>query len=277
MMGRFSRIIAIVLVGALLAADAPIRVTGQVLDYEKGFVFFTTGDGFRVASNVEILDLTSGHPSARAPHPRDYARVTFDPAGEVTEIELTSNVLPNQMTYLPLQKFTVALSPSEPNPDLALPTPRPGSHGLLNTFTGRLVLVGFTVEVPPETPLTDEVYIMTDQSGWNPQSIRMDRVDALHFRIVRQIASGTHFKYLYTRGSLATEERDRNRLEATPRDFLVADADTKTIPDVVYGWADQNGPGGFQIPTSIPTPFNPAPFPNLPPRPHPTHEPNERH
>jgi len=276
-MGRLSRIVAIVLVGALLAADAPIRVTGQILDFEKGFVFFTTGDGFRVAPNVEILDLTDGHPSARTPHPRDYARVTFDAAGEVTEIELTANVLPNQMTYLPLQKFAVALSPPAPNPDLALPTPQPGSRGILNTFTGKLVLVGFTVEVPQETPLTDNVYLMTDQSGWNPQAIRMDRIDALHFRIVRRIASGTHFKYLYTRGSLATEERARDRLEATPRDFVVYDADTKTIPDVVYSWADQNGPGGFQIPTSIPTPFNPAPFPNLPPRPQPTHAPNGHH
>jgi len=31
-------------------------VTAQVLDFEKGFIFFTTGDGFRVAPAVVITD-----------------------------------------------------------------------------------------------------------------------------------------------------------------------------------------------------------------------------
>jgi hypothetical protein len=270
---RFLRAIAIVLVAALIAVDAPIRITGQILDYEKGFIFFTTGDGFRVAPNVTILDLKTKHPSARLPRPRDYAQVSFDSAGQVTEIDLTSDVLPDQTAYLPLQKFVVAASSPVPNPDLALPTP--DSHGYITKYTGRLVTVKFTVEVPASTPVTDNVYIMTDQSGWNPQAIRMDRVDALHFQILRKIASGTHFRYLYTRGSLATEEQGANRLEAVPRDFLLHDANTRNVPDTVYGWADQNGPGNIQLPTSIPTPFNPVPFPNLPPRPGPTHGPRQ--
>jgi hypothetical protein len=273
MSGRFSRVLALVLAAALIAADSPIQITGQILDYEKGFVFFTTGDGFRVAPNVTILDLKTKRPSARLPRPRDYAEVSFDSAGQVTEIDLTSNVLPDQTAYLPLQKFVVAASSPVPNPDLALPTPAPNDHGYVPEYTGKLVTVKLTVEVPASTPITDNVYIMTDQSGWNPQAIRMDRIDALHFQIQREIASGTHFKYLYTRGSLATEEIGRNRLEATPRDFLLHNADTWTVHDTVYGWADENGPGNIQLPTSIPTPFNPLPFPNLPPRPVPTHGP----
>ena len=271
--GRFFRIVALALVGALIAADAPIHITGQILDYEKGYVFFTTGDGFRVAPNVTILDLKTKHPSTRAPQPRDYAAVTFDSTGEVTEIDLTSDVLPDQAVYPPLQKFVVAASSPVPNPDLAQATPRPGRHGIMDVYSGKLVKVTFTVEVPLGTSLTDNVYLMTDQSGWNPQAVKMDRIDGLHFQIVREMASGTRFKYLYTRGSLATEERGRNGLEVTPRDFVVADADTKNKGDEVYGWADQSGPGNIQLPTSIPTPYNPAPFPNLPPRPNPTHGP----
>jgi len=267
MIRLFSRVVAVALVGALLAADAPIRVTGQILDYEKGFVFFTSGDGFRVSPNVTILDLKSQHSSTHPPRPRDYARASFDPTGLVTEIELSPSVLPAEASFAAVQKFAVALSTPVPNPDLALPTPAPGFHGRMRTFTGVLVPVRFDVQVPPGTPLTDNVYIMTDQSGWNPQAIRMNRVDPQHFSIVRQILSGTHFKYIFTRGSLSTEELGRNRLEVQPRDFVLSDTDVKVVPNVVYGWADQNAPGGVTLPNSIPTPFNPQPFPNLPPRP----------
>ena len=40
-----------------------------------------------------------------------------------------------------------------------------------------LVAVAFVVTVPPTTPLNDDVYISTDASGWNPQAIKLDRID----------------------------------------------------------------------------------------------------
>ena len=55
-------------------------VTAQLLDYQGGYVFFTTGDGFRVSPSIAIVDYASGKP-AGTPQPREYARVTFDPAG----------------------------------------------------------------------------------------------------------------------------------------------------------------------------------------------------
>ena len=39
--------------------------------------------------------------------------------------------------------------------------------------------VTLVVEVPANTPFTDDVYVATDTSGWNPQAIRMQRVDGV--------------------------------------------------------------------------------------------------
>ena len=46
-------------------AAAPVTISGQLLAYQDGFVFFTTGDGFRVAPNVTILDEQTKHPATR--------------------------------------------------------------------------------------------------------------------------------------------------------------------------------------------------------------------
>ena len=122
----------------------------------------------------------------------------------------------------------------------------------------------FKVLVPPTTPLTASVYITTDQSAWDPQAIRMDRIDALHFQITRRYNSGTHFNYLYTRGSLSTQERAETGIQRAPRSVLVTDADVRAINDTVYEWTDGNVGGLQPQPESIPTPYNPKPFPNLP-------------
>jgi hypothetical protein len=258
------RALAAVLVLAIaIAADAPLRVTGQLLDYEKGFVFFTTGDGFRVAPGARILEFTTGTPADRTPVPRDWARVTFDATGTVTELELSRTALAPEGDFEAVRRFAIALSTPAPNPDLAPVTP--GPNGVAQTFSGRPVLVTLRVLVPPTTPLTAIVYITTDQSAWNPQAMRMDRIDALHFQLTRRFNSGTHFRYLYTRGSLDTQERGQNGLQRLPRTEIITDADARTVSDTVYDWADGGTNGQQPQPQSIPTPYNPAPFPNLPP------------
>ena len=122
------------------------------------------------------------------------------------------------------------------------------------------------MQVPPYTPFTSSIYIATDQSGWNAQAIPMDRVDALHYQITRRFNSGTIFRYLYDRGSLQSQEIAQNGLARTPRNVVVTDADVRVIRDTVYAWQDA-APGGLnQVqPQIMPTPYNPAPFPNLPP------------
>lgn len=254
----------------LLAASASsIVVSGQLLAYQDGYVFFTTGDGFHVAQDVVIRNAKTGGPTALHPGPRIWARATFDATGRVTELDLSREPLPAQGSFADVARFAVALSSPVPNPDLlaAVMTPPPGQTTVATQhFSGRPVLVTFIVQVPPYTPFTSSIYIATDQSGWNAQAIPMDRVDALHYQITRRFNSGTVFRYLYNRGSLQTQEIAQNGLARAPRALVVTDADVRVLRDTVYAWQDA-APGGLnQVqPQIMPTPYNPAPFPNLPP------------
>lgn len=254
----------------LLAAGASVVVSGQLLAYQEGYVFFTTGDGFRVAHDVVIKDAKTGAGTAVKPAPRVWARATFDSSGTVTELDLSRSPLPPQGSFDDVARFAVALSTPVPNPDLLknIETPPPGEPQTVAAsqhFSGRPVLVTFIVQVPPYTPFTSSVYISTDQSGWNAQAIPMDRVDALHYQITRRFNSGTIFRYLYDRGSLQSEEIAQNGLARTPRELVVTDADVRVIRDTVYAWQDA-APGQVNQPQPqvMPTPYNPAPFPNLP-------------
>jgi hypothetical protein len=251
---------ALLILVIAVAADGQIKVTAQLLDFEKGYVFFTTGDGFKVAPNAPILDYKTGGVSTASPGPRDWARATFDATGLVTQLELSKTPLAPEGDLASVHRFAIALTPTVPNPELA---PSAGDRSR-QSFTGKPVPVTFTLRVPPTTPLTASVYITTDQSAWNPQAIRMDRIDALHFRIMRYFNSGTRFKYLYTRGSLSTQELGENGLQKQPRTLLVTDSDGRAVGDDVYEWADTPAGGAQPQPDSIPTPYNPVPFPNLP-------------
>jgi hypothetical protein len=264
-------VLAIVLIAApfYAAQGASIVVSGQLLAYQGGYVFFTSGDGFRVAQDIVIRDAKTGGTTTLKPAPRIWARATFDSSGTVTELDLSRTPLPPQGSFDDVQRFAVAISTPAPNPDLLAyaPTPGPGETPLpTQQFSGRPVLVTFIVQVPPITPFTSSVYITTDQSGWVAQAIPMDRVDALHYQITRRYPSGTIFRYLYDRGSFQSKEVAQNGLDRTPRDFIVPDADVRVIRDTVYAWNDEVNGGVNQVqPQIMPTPYNPAPFPNLPP------------
>ena len=107
------------------------------------------------------------------------------------------------------------------------------------------------------------------------EAIAMTRVDGLHYEISRRYPSGTIFRYLYDRGSFQSKEVAANGLDREPRRFIVPDADVRVIRDTVYAWSD-TVPGGVNQgqPQIMPTPYNPAPWPNLPasyPPPQPPH------
>lgn len=256
----------------LVAAGPSIVVSGQLLAYQEGYVFFTTGDGFHVAGDVAIKDAKTGGATALKPAPRIWARATFDGSGTVTELDLSKSPLPPQGSFADVARFAVAISTPAPNPDLLknIETPAPGEPQTVAAasqhFSGKPVLVTFIVQVPPYTPFTSSIYISTDQSGWNAQAVPMDRVDALHYEITRRYNSGTIFRYLYDRGSLQAQEVAQNGLARTPRELIVTDADVRVIRDTVYAWQDA-APGQVNQPQPqvMPTPYNPAPFPNLPP------------
>ncbi|MBV9719533.1 MAG: hypothetical protein JOZ77_09440 [Candidatus Eremiobacteraeota bacterium] len=258
----------------LLAAGPPVVVSGQLLAYQDGYVFFTTGDGFRVAHDIVLRDAKTGAASSIRPAPRVWARATFDPSGTVTELDLSRSPLPPEGSFDDVSRFAVALSTPVPNPDLLrnVVTPEPNDLGgpssvaSIVQFSGKPVLVTFIVQVPPNTPFTSSVYITNDVSGWNAQAIPMDRVDALHYQITRRYNSGTIFRYLYDRGTFQSQESAQNGLQRPPRQLIITNADVRVIRDTVYAWQDSVAGGVQQVqPQIMPTPYNPAPFPNLPP------------
>ena len=100
----------------LLAASSSIVVSGQVLAYQDGYVFFTTGDGFRVAHGVAIRDAKTGASTTIHPAPRIWARATFDPSGAVTELDLSRTALPPEGSFADVARFAVAASSPIPNP-----------------------------------------------------------------------------------------------------------------------------------------------------------------
>ncbi len=267
MIRRALSLFVAVLAIVLIAAGPSIVVTGQLLAYQDGYVFFTTGDGFHVAHDVVIHDAKTNGPTSIVPGPRLYARATFDATGTVTQLDLSRSPLPPEGSFDDVSRFAVALSSPVPNPDLIPTTPAPGQSIApeFRHFSGRPVLVTFTTQVPPNTPFTATVYITTDASGWNAQAIPMDRIDTLHYQITRRLNSGTIFRYLYDRGSFQQVEVAQNGLQRVPREIVVTDADVRVIRDDVYAWIDSTTGGYNQSPTGVPTPYNPAPFPNLPP------------
>jgi hypothetical protein len=260
--------LALMLIAASVVSAASVVVSGQLLAYQGGYVFFTTGNGFRVARDIMIRDAKTGGPTTIHPAPRVWARATFDSSGTVTELDLSRTPLPPEGSFADVSHFAVALSSPVPNPDLlqAVETPAPGSSvASIVQFSGKPVLVTFIVQVPPNTPWTASVYITTDVSGWLAQAIPMDRVDALHYQITRRYNSGTIFRYLYDRGNLQSQEVAENGLQRTPRQLIVTNADVRVIRDTVYAWQDTVPGGVNQVqPQIMPTPYNPAPFPNLP-------------
>jgi hypothetical protein len=250
---------AVTLLGVAAPASTYVA-TAQILDYEKGYLFFTTGDGFHVAPNVVIV---GGEPAARR-----FARVTFDSSGVVTKIEVANSAFPPEGDPSRIHRFAVTISTPAPNPDLGAPP----TTSCGRVIPGRRVTVTVNVEVPPTTGMTDQVYMTTDQSGWNPQAYKLDRVDALHYRAAFRFYSGTVLHYLFDRGSSQSIERGEDGLDVKPYLLCIGDADVQAVGKKIYHWGDEASSGVPAIPQTMPTPYNPAPFPNLPtPPPVPVH------
>jgi len=253
------RLLALLCVLLLAVTGTGTVVTARILDYERGFVFFTTGDGFRVSPNVQILQYGSNTAAPSPPRVRQYARVTFDDSGIVTKIEVSDRKLPAEGDLSAVHRYAVALSAPVPNPELAQPPPT-----TCRVQAGKKVVVTFNIEVPASTKITDQVYMTTDQSGWNPIAYHLDRVDALHYRAAMRFLSGTLLKYLFDRGSARSTQVGENGIEMTPYTLCVGDADAQVVGKRVYRWGDETPSGTLPVPQTMPTPFNPAPFPNLP-------------
>jgi hypothetical protein len=232
----------------------PLYFTGQLLDVRDGYVYFTTGDAFKMVEPVHVTDLDTGLPTTVEPRTLLYARATLDPkAGEVIELAITKHYLRNSSFEQVAQFISVR----------STPVPAPELQGQ-ERVTGRPVAITFFAEVPPTTSFSDNVYLSTDAGGWNAQQYKLDRIDATHFRLTLRLNSGTKLYYRYTRGTWNSVERGRDGLEPPPHYLFVHEVDAQRVTTQIFYWSDSN-PSQPQVgPDSIPTPFNPNPFGALP-------------
>jgi hypothetical protein len=230
-----------------------VRFVGQLLDVRDGYVYFTTGDAFKLSATLKLADYTTGGPTTLQPQPRVFARAILDPSShEVVELDLTTTRLKSDATYSAVVKQSIATKP-------VINGSAPEIAGVL--VTGKEVAVEFIVTVPPSTPIGDSVYIATDSSGWNPQAIKLDRIDGSRYRATRRLASGTRFVFRITRGTWNSVEVGQDGLEIAPHTIFVREVDAQSYPVTVYGWSDnRNGAPQAAQPGAIPTPFNPNPF-----------------
>lgn len=100
----------------------------------------------------------------------------------------------------------------------------------------QLVDSAIDVYVPPRTPPSDDIYISTERSGWSPSELRMDRVDARHFRLVLKLHRGARVAFRVTRGSFGTVERDAAR--ALPPAHVANGEPNAEVRVDVAAWAD---------------------------------------
>ena len=212
-------------------AGAQQTASGTFLALQGGYLFLTTGKSYPALPNATVKD-AAGAVAAGPPPFGATVSLALDATGHV-------------------QTITLAATSTSSKAPAAGPTPR-------------AVGITFTVRVPETTGLNDVVYLTSGESNWNPLAVRMDRVDAQHFRATITVTPGAHFRYLYTRGNSPTLERGANGLERVPRILTVADEGPHLIDDTVEHWGDELGTGLLPAPQSTPTPYNPAPFPNLP-------------
>ncbi len=237
-----------------LAQSQLVRFSGQLLDVRNGYVYFTTGDAFKLAATPKLADYDTGGPTALKPAPKVFARAVFDAATkEVVELDLTRKRIAQDAAYA-----TVALPLTATKPTTVR---APEIVGQL--ATGKEVAVAFVVTVPPTTPITSQIYISTDASGWNPQAIELDRIDGMRYRAVRRFASGTKFAYRVTRGSWNTVEVGDDGLQSPPHEYYTKEVDAQEARVTVFAWLDDraNTPVQAAQPGAVPTPFNPNPFP----------------
>ena len=144
-----------------------------------------------MVDSVRLADYDTGKPTTLQPRAKLFARAIFDPSTkQVVELDLTAHQVPPDTAYQAVKAYAVARSTVQPAPEIV---------GI--PLTGKEVPVSFVVTVPPNTPLQADIYISTDASGWNPQAIKMDRIDGQRYRATRRFASGTKFAWRVTRGS----------------------------------------------------------------------------
>jgi hypothetical protein len=192
------------------AVRLAVAVAATFLARSNGYLVIDGGATVRVASTCACAEVRAGTPVA----------LVFDDEHAVVEMRPAR----------PGEKLETAI------PAAAL-VGDPRSRASAQTAAAvRLVTVTLFVEIPPNTPPADDVYLSTERSGWSVAELRMDRVDALHFKVQVRVPDGTPLLYRYSRGSFSTLERDRAGLVPPPR--RIEPRDGQIVHDAIARFAD---------------------------------------
>jgi hypothetical protein len=204
--------------GSVLPA---VYVKGQVLTISSGYLIFTTGDAVPLQDDLAV---------PRGIRTGSIVRITLDQVlRRVTQIELEPKiVLAGEVDAANIPRQYVVVSPK------SAPLPAPSGQTVANQ--GGAIDVTIVVHIPGNTPASDDVYLSTERSSYNPSEIRMQRVDGSTFSVSMSLAANTTLKYEFTRGTYATVERDRTGGIVSPH-LLNAVPNAKT-DDTVARWAD---------------------------------------
>jgi hypothetical protein len=206
--------------GAAPQASARLVVHGLVLVVDAGYLVFTTTDALRLGAGVAVpQSLALGSPVRVVLDARTHAITSIEPdPGLPNRGEIDASALPREFVAV------------DPRSAQSPPTgPIAGARSAEVSLT-------IAVRVPADTPPTDDVYLATDRTNFSATELRMNRVDAHAWTISLRLPAGSTLRYLFTRGSFATVERERGGGIETPRALTAAP--NAITDDVVARWAD---------------------------------------
>jgi hypothetical protein len=201
-----------------------LYVRGQALSYVDGYFVFTTGDAIRLRRGTvlpkglsvgSVVTITLDRAS------REVTSIALDPPPNGSE-EIDIGALPRQYVVIS---------------EKSAPRPKPSGLGLGTAAAASgLVNVTIDVNVPANTPVSDDVYLSTDRSTYSPAEVRMQRLDARRFSISLGLPANTLLKYQFTRGTYQSVERDRTGGIEPPHELPVLP--NAKAEDTVARWAD---------------------------------------
>jgi hypothetical protein len=186
---------------------------------ERGYIVFTNGAALRLADPATAFAGKIG----------ETIRLRIDLA---THLVRTIERAPSEM--LPGEIEAAALPAGYATATAQTPAPRAAG----SASDAAAVTVTIVVRTPDDTPLTDDLYLSTERTAFNPAELRLVRLDSRHWTIDLSLPRGATLHYRFTRGSFATGERDRAGALVTPH-TLVAAAGLR-VEDTVERWGDRN-------------------------------------
>jgi hypothetical protein len=212
-------VIAVLVATAAVASAAPAAASPAAGPIVAGARYRVVAlacarDRLAIAGGA-VLRLADGA-SCAAVVPGRALALELDAGGRATPRELTREARPS--AEIPRAAFVLAPA-AERDADEA-----------------RSVTVTIEVTVPPRTPPGDDVYLSTERSSYAPAEIRMDRVDARHYRLALRLHRDARIAFRVTRGSYATIERDAAR--ALPPAHVAEGRPDARVSVTVAAWAD---------------------------------------